>query len=83
MPHISLAERAASMSPPSRSSRRCPGSRTPRLKHLRVSPMSSVTCSPTWLHLASRFRPFFRRTSSLSHMERLGGGVEPHVRDLR
>ena len=45
----------ASMSLPSRSSRHCPGSRPPRLKHSRVSPMSCVTCSPTWLHPASRF----------------------------
>ncbi len=46
--------RTASMSLPLRSSRHCPGSRPPRLKHSRVSPMSCVTCSPIWLYPVSR-----------------------------
>jgi transposase len=47
--------KAASMSLPSRSSRHCPGSRPPRLKHSAVLPMSCVTCSPIWLHRANQF----------------------------
>jgi hypothetical protein len=55
--------RMASMWPLLRSSRRCPGSRRPRLKRLRASPMSYATCSPTWPQLGagrlrgSRHRP--------------------------
>jgi hypothetical protein len=34
--------------------RHCLGSRPPRSKHSPVSPMSCVTCSPTWLNPANR-----------------------------